>query len=296
METNFITAVFLPLALGIIMLGMGLSLRIEDFKRIFKYPKAVFLGLLLQIVLLPLFGFFLVTSFNLRPELAIGLLLVAFCPGGATSNLISHLSRADVALSISLTAFSSMITIFTVPIFTNWALLYFVDADKSIQMPVLNTILQIILVTALPVAIGMWLYKKYPEKCRRSMRAVNIVSGIFFVLVLVAAIAKERENIIPYFREVGMVAFLLNAGMMAFSMVVARIFFLSRKQMFSLSIETGIQNGTLAIAIAAGPLMLNNTQYAIAPAVYSLVMFITAGIVIFVGSKVNSPNIPTASQ
>jgi BASS family bile acid:Na+ symporter len=280
MEQSNITALFLPLALGIIMLGMGMTLTIADFKRVFIYPKAVLLGLGNQLLLLPFIGFLLAVGFDLKPELAVGIMLLALCPGGATSNIISHLAKADLALSISLTAISSIITNFTIPIFLNLALFHFMGGDEAVQLPIGKTILQIFVVTILPVSIGMMIKQRLPRFTEKSLKAVNIVSAVFFVLILLMAILKERTNIVPYFVQAGVPALVLNVLALLLGYVTGLAFALNFKQRVAISIETGIQNGTLAIGIALSPAMLNNTEMAIPAAIYSLMMFVTATLVV----------------
>lgn len=280
MQESIITALFLPLALGIIMLGMGMTLTIDDFKRVFVYPKAVLLGLGNQLLLLPLLGFFLASSFDLRPELAVGIILLALCPGGATSNIISHLAKADLALSVSLTAISSTITNFTIPILLNLALFHFMGGAEAIQLPLAKTMMQIFVVTILPVSLGMYIKQRFPAFTERSLKAVNIMSAAFFVLILLLAILKERANIIPYFVQAGVPALVLNLSAILLGYITGLAFSLNFKQRVSIGIETGIQNGTLAVGIALSPAILNNTQIAIPAAIYSLIMFLTASLVV----------------
>jgi bile acid:Na+ symporter, BASS family len=280
MEQSAVTALFLPLALGIIMLGMGMTLTIDDFRRIVKDPRAVLVGLSAQLVLLPLFGLLLAVGFELRPELAVGLMLLALSPGGATSNLISHLAKADLALSVTLTAISSIVTNFTLPIFLGMALQHWMQGDKAIELPFIETFAQIFVVTILPVSLGMVIKQRFPTFTEKSLKAVNIVSAVFFVLILLLAILKERENIVPYFKEAGIPALVLNLGALLLGYLSGLFFKLDLRQRVAISIETGIQNGTLAIAIALSPVILNNTEIAIPAAIYSLMMFVTAGAVV----------------
>lgn len=280
MEQSTLTALFLPLALGIIMLGMGMTLTLDDFKRVFTSPKAVLLGLSNQLLLLPLLGLLLIWAFDLNGTMAVGIMLLALCPGGATSNIISHLAKADLALSISLTAISSTITNFSIPIFLNVALFHFMGGTEAVQLPIGKTIIQIFAVTILPVGIGMVIKQKLPAFTEKSLKPVNVLSAVFFVLILLMAIVKERENIVPYFQQAGIPAMLLNAVAMVMGYFTGLTFALEFKQRVAIAIETGIQNGTLAIAIALSPVMLNNTEIAIPAAIYSLIMFGTATLVV----------------
>lgn len=288
MEQSALTAIFLPLALGIIMLGMGMTLTINDFKKVAIYPKAAIIGLISQLILLPLVGFGLAALLLTTPELAVGLILISLCPGGATSNLIAHLAKADLALSISLTAISSVITNFSIPILLNLALLHYMTGEQAISLPFFKTFIQIFLVTIFPVAIGMIIKQKKPNFALKSEKAMNIISTLFFILILLAAILKERENIIPYFEQAGIAAIILNLTALLMGFIIGKLFGLNKRQRSSIAIETGIQNGTLAIALALSPAILNNTQMAVPAAIYSLLMFVTAAVVIFISKKQNS--------
>lgn|SRR5690625_66713 len=269
--------------LMLIMWGMGLSLVIDDFKRVARYPKAVVIGLVVQLILLPLVGFLLCWLFGVRPEIAVGLMILAACPGGPTSNLISHLSRADVALSVSLTAISSLITVFTIPLIVNYALMTFMDRTEVIRLDFLETVLEISLVVIVPVALGMLMRRYYPALSHRLAKPVRIASGLILMLIILGVIIKEKEVLPAYFAEVGIIALTLNVLMMALGYLIGRGFRLSAPQSMSISIETGIQNGTLALAIAGG--LLKSTAFAIAPAVYSVIMFFAGFVMIYLGMK-----------
>lgn len=285
MQANILTEIFLPVALGIIMLGMGLALTPADFKRVALFPRATFVGLFCQLILLPVVAFGMLQVLSLPPELAVGVMLLAFCPGGATSNLLSNLARADVALSITLTAISSMITVFTIPYFINLSMEYFIGEGKYVELPVLKTMLQIVVITIIPVSIGMLIRWRFPEGARRSEKPVKIASAIFITLVILGAILKEKENIAGYFVQVGVITLLINVVILAGGYLLGKLFRLSHPQRAAISIESGIQNGTLAIAIATSSLLLNNSQMSIPAAVYSLIMFATGGVAVYLYSR-----------
>jgi len=282
MEESIITAIFLPLALAFIMLGMGLSLQVKDFKNIVIYPKAMILGLITQLILLPVIGFILVMIFGLSSALAVGVMILAACPGGPTSNLITHLSRGDIALSISLTAVSSFITILTIPLIVNFAILQFGE-QGSVTLPVWQTIMQIAGVTLVPVSIGMFLKKKFPRLALKADKPVRIASAVFFVVIIFGAILKERALLVDYFILMGPLTLVLNILTLATGFLLARVFLLPKKQVISISIESGIQNGTLGIMIAST--LLRNTEMTIPIAIYSLLMFVTATVIIFFANK-----------
>lgn len=281
MQSNIISTVFLPLALGIIMFGLGLSLSLQDFKRIFNHPKAMIIGSLTQLVILPLLGFGIAAlMLSGNPELAIGLIILAMCPGGPTSNLLTHLGNGDTALCISLTAISSIVKIFTIPIMVNIAIQKYMGGATELHLDVLSSIIKIVSITLVPAGIGMVIRSVAPSFAEKSQKPVKIMSAVFLVLIIAAAIIKEKENIVEFFSIAGPAALLLNLSGMAVGYYIPKIFNLPASQQITISIETSIQNGTLAIAIASSPLMLNNSTMAIPAAVYSIIMFITAGIFI----------------
>ncbi len=289
MEANLLTEIFLPLALGIIMLGMGLALSISDFKRVAIFPKAAFIGLVNQLLLLPLLAIGLMKIWpDLKPEFAVGIILLAACPGGATSNLLAYLAKCDAALSITLTAISSLITIITIPLLINFAMEHFIGEGKYIALPVFKTMLQIMVITIIPVGLGMILKSRIPATAQRLERPVKIASTVFIIIIILGAILKDRDNIIPFFIQTGLPALVLNLASLLIGFLSARWAGLSFKQSSTISLETGIQNGTLAIAIATSATLLNNPQIAVPPAVYSLIMFITGGILVSWFGKMNS--------
>jgi len=279
MEQSVITAVFLPVALGIIMLGMGLSLVLDDFKRVVVYPKPVVLGLVNQLILLPLVGFFFASLFPLKPELAVGIMILAACPGGVTSNLISHVSKGDTALSVTLTAISSLVTIITIPIIINFSLMHFMSEGQEIQLPVMKTIATILAITIVPITIGMVIRSKKPAFADKMGKPVKTASVVFLVVIILGAILKERENIVTFFQQAGLVALALNVTTMLLGYLTAKLFKFQLPQAITISIESGIQNGTLAIFVAVT--LLGNSQMSITPAIYSLIMFATGGFMMY---------------
>ncbi len=260
---------------------MGLSLVVGDFKRIFIYPKAILLGLTNQILILPLLGFLLASLFPIEPEISIGIMILAACPGGPTSNLISHLAKGDIALSVTLTALSSFITILTIPFIINFALLHFLEEGQVIELDIVKTIIQILVITLIPVGIGMSIRRYNEAFALRMAKPVRRASGIVIILVIAGITLKEKDNIIFYIQQAGAVALCLNVITMAVGYYSAKLFKIRNKSAVSIAIESGIQNGTLAISIAV--VLLGNTSFAVAPAVYSLLMFFTGGIAVYLG-------------
>jgi len=283
MEASILTQLFLPLALAIIMFGMGLSLTPGDFKRILIYPKAVAIGLINQLILLPLIAFGLILLFGLEREAAVGVMILSACPGGATSNLITHLAKGDSALSITLTGFSSMITVLTIPFVVNFSLNYFMPGGEVQQLNILGTVISVLFITVIPVVLGMIILKKAPELAARLDQPFRKISVIFFVVIVLAAIFKERDHIVQYFLEAGPVTLALNVCTLAVGYFSGKLLDLNRKQSTTISIESGIQNATLGITVAAT--LLVNPAMTIPSVIYGLLMFGTAGLIIAWGNK-----------
>ena len=273
MQSNLFTAVLLPLALATVMLGMGLSLILEDFQRITRYPKAVAVGTVCQILLLPLIGVVITLVVPMQPEIAMGLIVLAACPGGPSSNLVTYLAKGDVALSVTLTAVNSIITVFTIPIFTNLAFQYFLGESAAIALPIGRTMLQIFLITLLPTAIGMVIRHYFPDTARRlETQMSRLAIGLLGLLILLLLV-KEGSKLPGFLVQVGICVVLLNLLSMLVGLLAGKLFQLSLPQQICVAIEVGIQNGTLAIAITAG--LLNNPDMAVPAAVYSLLMYFT---------------------
>lgn len=281
MQQSDLTSLFLPIALGIIMLGLGLSLSIEDFKRVTKYPKAMAIALLCQMVLLPLLCFVLVTAFDLNPILAVGLLLLAASPGGATANLYSHLSNGDVALNITLTAVNSVLTLFTLPLLVNFSLDYFLDSGQYVPMQ-FKKVVEVFAIVLIPVTIGMIAKSKAPAFAQRMDKPVKILSALVLVAIIVSVTIRERQVLLDYSAELGLPILLFNVLSMAVGYYVPQFFKVEKKQAIAIGMEIGIHNGTLAIYIALN--VLNNSAMSVPPAIYSLLMFFTASIFGFVVS------------
>jgi BASS family bile acid:Na+ symporter len=273
MQSNLFTAVLLPLALAIVMLGMGLSLVPEDFKRITRYPKAVSVGTVCQVLLLPLVGALITLVVPMQPAIAVGLIVLAVCPGGPSSNLVTYLAKGDVALSVTLTAVSSIITVFTIPLFTNLALQHFLGKSAAIALPIGSTMLQIFLITLLPTAIGMAIRQQFPNTARRLEKQMSRFAVGLLALIIVLLLVREGNKLPGFLVQVGIGVVLLNLLAMLAGFLAGKLFRLSLAQQICIAIEVGIQNGTLAITITAG--LLNNPDMAVPAAVYSLLMYVT---------------------
>lgn len=271
--------IVLAISLMIIMFGMGLSLTISDFKRVVIYPKAVFVGLMCQMILLPLVGYLIAIMLNLSPVLAIGLMLLAACPGGATSNLLTHLAKGDLALSVSLTAIASLLSIATIPFIIQFAILEFSNEDQKVVVDSFSMIKQLFAIIIIPIGVGMLVKSNFSKFAAKMEKPVKLASAIIFALVVVGVLFSLRDVLVGYLTAAGLPSILLNVSMMVLGFLAALLFKLSRPQAISISIETGIQNGTLAITLAT--ISLNNAEYSIVPAIYGLLMFFTAAMIIF---------------
>jgi len=278
MESTLLTTIVLPLALFIIMLGMGLGLTLKDFQRIVAEPKGVLLGLVAQLVVLPLVGFLLAAVFPLSPELAVGVMILAACPGGPTSNLITYLARGNVALSISLTAISSLITVVTIPLVVNIAMGQFLDTATDLRLPIATTMLQIAVITLIPVSLGMVLHHYLPQLAATLEKWVKWLALFFLGLIIAGLLLQEHANVLDFFAQVGWVMLTLVVVTMALGYGLALLGRLDRPSATAITVEVGIQNGTLAIAIASAPTFLNNPTMAIPAAIYSLLMFGVGGV------------------
>lgn len=275
MEQGFLTTTVLPLSLFIIMIGMGLSLTVADFRRIVRYPKAVFLGLTNQLLVLPLLGWGLTYVFDLSPEMMVGCILLAACPGGATSNLITHVARGDIALSVTLTAITSFITVFTIPILLSIALLHFLGESQDIELPLLETMGKIFGITALPVSLGMWARSRNEAFADRMERPVRIASTVIFVLIILGIVVSNWDLLIESLQVLGPATFALNLVTMILGYTLGRLFGLDLAQTISITIESGIQNGTLAIVVASA--ILIRPELSLPAVVYSIAMFLSGG-------------------
>ena len=285
--TSIIGQILLPISLAIIMFGMGLSLVSGDFTRLFTYPKAVLVGLCNQLMFLPLIGFTIVVLFGLNPSMAIGVMIISICPGGPTSNLITQVSRGNIGLSVTLTALSSLITVFTIPILLSKFIAYFSgDTDVVIQIPILETMLQILVITVIPVSIGMMIRKRREAFALHMEKPMRTASTVLFVIIFMIIIIANKDNLIQAMKEVGLPTLLLNLSTMGLGYLSAKLFGITGKSQISITIESGIQNGTLAFVIATT--MLNNLEMGLPTGAYSIWMFLTGGILMWrLGSKEN---------
>jgi len=265
-------SIVLPVALAVIMLGLGLALTWADFQRVARYPRAVLSGLAVQGLLLPAVAFGLCHAFRLAPEYAVGMMLLAASPGGATANLFSHLAGGDVALNLTLTAVNSVCSIVTVPLLVGFGMQQFLDQDKQIPLQ-FGKVAAVLVIVIVPVAIGMALRKKKPEFAHKLEKPVKIASAAFLLFVIAAAAWEQRSGLAGWFGDVGVAALAFNLASLAIGYAAPRVIALDERQAAAIAFEIGIHNGTMAIAFAGS--VLGNMNIAVPAAVYSLMMYFT---------------------
>ncbi len=282
---NIVTDLILPLALAFIMFALGLGLTGADFLRVVKQPRDFFVGTFSQIILLPIIAFILVKLFSVSPELAIGVMIIAAAPGGVTSNILTSFARGDVALSISLTAIISLLSVITVPFIILTSLTLIEDSSLDLNISLTNMAISMFLIVTVPVIIGMIFRKLASNASMKFEPIAKKVSAVLFVIVLLGAILAEKNNIISYFAEAGLITLTLNVVMMVVAYYVARLLASGTKQKKCITIECGLQNGTLAIFVATS--IFGGGIYVIPAATYSLIMFLTSLIFIYFVRKVS---------
>ena len=275
---NVITDVILPLALAFIMFTLGLGLTFSDFARVAKMPKNFLIGLVSQLVFLPLVALIIVFVWPLQPELAIGLILIAAAPGGVTSNILTSFAKGDVALSISLTAVMSLLSVISVPLVLGISM--GLISDNSLGSISLTSIaISMFLIVTLPVLLGMIFRASLSYLTKRIEKIAKILSTALFVLVLIGAILAERQNLVEYFAQTGLVVLILNILMMTIAYYWAKLFSSGRSQLKAISLECGLQNGTLAIFV--GTSVFGGGLYIVPAATYSVIMYLTSLIFIY---------------
>ena len=268
-----------PIALALIMLGLGLGLTFQDFLRILKQPKDFFIGFLCQLIVLPIIAFLLIKILNTPLELALGVMIIAAAPGGVTSNVLTKFANGDVALSVSLTAIISLISIFTVPfiVFKSADLLNISYISNNISMLAIS--LKMFLVVTLPVIIGMLIRKFATIFISNNMRTIQRLSIFLFALVFIAIWIEEWDKIISFITRAGLIALILNVVMMTVGFYVAKLFATGMEQRKCISLECGLQNGTLAVFVSTQ--LFDNIVYMVPTAAYALIMFVTSIIFVF---------------
>ena len=268
---------FIPIALGIIMLSMGLSLTTADFKRALLYPKAVLIALFCQTILMPTVCFFIVKGMGLGPELAIGLMLLAASPGGVTANLYSHVAGGDVALNITLTAINSLLSLVTLPVILGFSLQYFLGTEHTIPLQT-GKVVQVMLIVIVPVLIGMYLRHLKPAFALRMEPRVKILSGLFLLLILISVFVRQGKELNTYFEVVGVAVVLFNVLSLIAGYGIALLVRLEKRQAIAISMEVGVHNTALAAGLALSPLLLNNATIAMPPALYGVLSLVIVAV------------------
>ena len=275
---TFVNTQVVPVCIFLIMMGMGLSLVPNDFKRVVKYPKAVSVGLINQLLFLPIIGFALANIMPLEPEYAIGVMLLVLCPGGTTSNMFSHLAKGDVALSVTMTAVASLITVFSIPVVLNLSLQHFMGEGNEFQLPILVTMVSLMKLTIVPISIGMIIKAFAPKFADSTQIHVSRFGVLFLTLLLIFLTYIQQEIVVDAFIAAGPVSLVLNISTMALGYYSSKWFGLTPAQTTSVTIEVGLQNSTLSMFMALT--LLTNYKMSFTPAIYTLVMLFTAGILV----------------
>jgi BASS family bile acid:Na+ symporter len=276
---NFVTDVILPLALAFIMFTLGLGLSISDFSNVFKKPKNFLIGLISQFFFLPIVGLILVIIWPLPIEIAIGVMLIAAAPGGVTSNILTYFARGDVALSVSLTAVMSLLSAVSVPIVLAISIGLIGDSSLPESISLTGIALSMFLIVTLPVLLGMGVRSFLNSLTLKIEKSTRFISTLLFILVLLGAILAEKENVVSYFAQTGLVVLALNIIMMLIAFYWSGFFGMGISQKKAIAIECGLQNGTLAIFV--GTSVFGGGLYIIPAATYSLVMYLTSLIFIY---------------
>ena len=282
---GIITDVVLPLSLAFIMFSLGLALKSSDFTRVIKQPKDFLIGAFSQIIILPLVALIIVILWPLSPELAVGVMLIAAAPGGATSNIITSFAKGDVALSVSLTAIISLLCVITIPIIVLFSLNILMDTSTAKSISIGDIAIKMFLIVTVPVIIGM-LFRKFLSTISISFEPLaKKISAVLFVLVLLGAIVAEKDNVVSYFAQAGLVTLVLNLLMMFIAFYIGKLFASGISQQKTITVECGLQNGTLAIVVATT--LFDGGLYLIPAATYSLIMFFTSLIYVYFARQNN---------
>jgi BASS family bile acid:Na+ symporter len=276
-------SIILAIAIMVIMMGMGLSLTLADFKQVVQNPKPVLLGLTNQIILLPLVALGLVYLFEPPAFIAIGMILLAACPGGTSSNLVTLLAKGDLALSVSMTAINSVITIVTIPFWVGYAYTNYLAEAANMASPTGDIFKTLIVVLAIPLSIGMLVKQRAPKFADKMERPVRIASSVFLAVVILGLLAREFDLFKQHVGDTIAIVVALNAITMGIGYGLSKAFGLNLKQGLTIAIESGIQNGTLTISLAV--ITLNQSDFAIVAAIYSLVMYALSIVPIYFGLK-----------
>ncbi len=274
----------LPIALFIIMIGIGMTLTLRDFRQVAVYPRGLVIGTVAQILLMPAVAFALAYLFGVSPAIAVGLVIIAACPGGTTSNLFVLLARGNIALSIVLTVSASLITILTLPLFTNMALQHFMGTEENISLPVGKTIAMLVLIVLLPVAIGMLVKTRKPELALKAESLVSIFGGVVLALLIVALLFGVRDQIWDLLKQAGPSTIALNVAGILLGLLAGRLAGLTQRESLAVAVELGVKNGTIGLMVTLT--LLESSTMSIPAAVYGVLMFPIGFLLAMYGRKV----------
>lgn len=285
MAQNPLIELGLPIALMIIMAGMGLTLTLESFRRVVVHPKAMLVGTIAQVLLIPLVGFAIVEIMNLSPAIAVGLIVIAACPGGTTSNVFTLLAKGNLALSIILTVLASLITILTIPLFANLALEWYTDVqvDAPLRLPVLETVIKLSVIIIIPVILGMLANAKFPAFARAAEAYVSKFGLVVLAVIIAVIVFQTRNEITSLLAQAGPAAIALMVAGIGTGFLSGRLLNVSRQDALTIAIEVGIKNGTLGLLVTLS--LLQRPDMAIPSAVYGVLMFAFGGVLVAYGRR-----------
>jgi BASS family bile acid:Na+ symporter len=283
-ESSPLISAGLPIALFIIMIGIGMTLTVRDFRQVAVYPKGMIVGTVAQILIMPLVAFMLATLLAVPPAIAVGLVIIAACPGGTTSNLFVLLARGNIALSIVLTVSASLITILTLPLFTNLALQHYMGTEEDIVLPVWKTVGMLIGIVLFPVAIGMTVRTRKPEVARKAESIVSVFGGVVLALLIVALIYGVRDQIWELLKQAGPATILLNLAGIGLGLAAGRMAGLTQRESLAVAVELGVKNGTIALMVTLT--LLESSAMSIPAAVYGVLMFPIGFILAMYGRRI----------
>jgi len=286
-QGDFVSTVLLPLGLAFIMFSLGIGLTSADFKRVFRFPRAFAIGVLCHFILLPLVGFAVVKFFGITGALAVGFMIVAACPTGTTSNLLTYYARGDVALALSFTAVAGLVSIVSVPLILGWSLQYFLGASRQIDFPAGQVMTQILIIMGLPVAAGMWLRARAPAFSMKWQKTLGTVSAVVFALIVAAAIARNWALFKDQTGTLAPLVFSINVTMLVIGFGLARLAKVDLRQSVTVGIESSVQNATLAIVISSS--ILKDDVMMLPGAVYGVLMYVTGIAFVFIVRRFAPP-------
>ena len=283
MQASPLISIGLPLSLFIIMIGIGMTLTPRDFRQVAIYPRGIIVGTIAQILVMPALAFLIIATFNLSPMIAVGLVIIAACPGGTTSNLFALMARGNVALSIVLTVLANLITIVSLPLFTNLALDLYMGENEAIRLPVERTIMTLGLIVLLPIAIGMMLKSRFPEKAQKAESAVSVFGGIVLALLVVALVYNVRDQLGELLSQAGPAAIALNLAGIGMALGLSRLTGLTQRESMAVAVELGIKNGTIGLLVTLN--LLESETMSVPSAVYGVLMFFFGFLLTLYGRK-----------